>query len=166
MIQSPDYYTDDDSCQPQFSNPRIQVTEHRGAPLLSWSGMAIVRQLVERLGVAPAIDAAVRVLRRCKWYTESDHILTLIYNMLTGGSTLSDINRLRDDPGVKRVLGTERIPHATTAGDFLARFGEKRNTVAVSELREVGENIQQESFAMLPRERTCGSDHRPGLIDS
>ena len=92
--------------------------------------MAIVRQLVERLGVAPAIDAAVRVLRRCKWYTESDHILTLIYNMLTGGSTLSDINRLRDDPGVKRVLGTERIPHATTAGDFLARFGEKRNTVA------------------------------------
>ena len=153
MIQSPDYHTDDDACQPQFSNPRIQVAEHGGAPLLSWSGIAIIRQLVERLGVASAIDAAVRVLRRCKWYTESDHILTLIYNMLTGGSTLSDINRLRDDPGVKRVLGTERIPHATTAGDFLARFGEKRNAVAVSELREVGEHIQQESFAMLPRER-------------
>ena len=116
--------------------------------------MAIVRQLVERLGVAPAIDAAVRVLRTLQVvYGDPITSLRLIYNMLTGGSTLSDINRLRDDPGVKRVLGTERIPHATTAGDFLARFGEKRNTVAVSELREVGENIQQESFAMLPRER-------------
>ena len=84
MIQSPDYHTDD-SCQPEFSYPPIQVAEHRGAPLVSWSGLAIIRQLVERLGVAPAIDAAVRVLRRCKWYTESDHILTMIYNMLTGG---------------------------------------------------------------------------------
>ena len=150
MIQSPDYHTDD-SCQPEFSYPPIQVAEHRGAPLVSWSGLAIIRQLVERLGVAPAIDAAVRVLRRCKWYTESDHILTMIYNMLTGGSTLSDINRFRDDQGAKRLLGTERIPHATTTGDFLARFGEDRNAVALSELREVGEDLQQQSFAMLPR---------------
>ena len=121
MIQSPDYHTDD-SCQPEFSYPPIQVAEHRGAPLVSWSGLAIIRQLVERLGVAPAIDAAVRVLRRCKWYTESDHILTMIYNMLTGGSTLSDINRFRDDQGAKRLLGTERIPHATTTDPiFLAR---------------------------------------------
>ena len=135
MIQSPA----DDSCQPEFSYPPIQVAEHRGAP--RWSGLAIIRQL--RLGVAPAIDAAVRVLRRCKWYTESDHILTMIYNMLTGGSTLSDINRFRDDQGAKRLLGTERIPHATTTGDFLARFGEDRNAVALSELREVGEDLQR-----------------------
>ena len=153
MIRSPEYHTDNDSCQPQFSNPPIEVAEHGGAPLLSWSGLAIIRQLVERLGVAPAIDAGVRVLRRCKWYTESDHILALIYNLLTGGSRLSDLNRLREDPAVKRMLGTERIPHATTAGDFLARFGERRNRVAVSELREVGEDLQQDSFRMLPRER-------------
>ena len=152
-MQSPDYHTDDDAGQPQFTNPRIEVTEHRGAPLLSWSGIAIIQQLMERLGVARALDAGVRVLRRCKWYTESDHILTVIYNMLTGGSRLSDINRLREDPGVQRVLGTERIPHATTVGDFLARFGEKRNKVALSELREVGEDLQQDEFALLPRER-------------
>ena len=77
----------------------------------------------------------------------------MIYNMLTGGSTLSDINRFRDDRGAKRLLGTERIPHATTTGDFLARFGEDRNAVALSELREVGEDLQQQSFAMLARVR-------------
>ena len=42
---------------------------------------------------------------------------------------------------------------ATTTGDFLARFGEDRNAVALSELREVGEDLQQQSFAMLPRAR-------------
>ena len=69
-MQSPDYHTDDDAGQPQFTNPRIEVTEHRGAPLLSWSGIAIIQQLMESLGVARALDAGVRVLRRCKWYLQ------------------------------------------------------------------------------------------------
>ena len=55
----------DDSCQPggQYRNPRVVVQEHHGAPLLNWSGLVLVRQLIERLGVASAIDAGVRMLR-------------------------------------------------------------------------------------------------------
>ena len=120
-MHSEDYHSDD-SCQGKFSNPPIQVQEHRGAPLLTCSGVVIVRQLIERLGIAPAIDATVRLLKRCKVYSESDYVLTLMYNLLTGGETLHDINRLREDPALLRTLGTERIPHATTVGDFLARF--------------------------------------------
>ena len=83
----------DDSCQagPQYTNPRVVVQEHHGAPLLNCSGLVLMRQLMERLGVARAIDAGVRVLRRCKWYRESDHILTLVYSMLSGGSKLQDV---------------------------------------------------------------------------
>ena len=68
----------DDSCQPvpQYTTPPVVVQEHHGAPLLNCSGLVLMRQLMERLGVARAIDAGVRVLRRCKWYRESDHILT------------------------------------------------------------------------------------------
>ena len=115
----------DDSCQPggQYRNPRVVVQEHHGAPLLNCSGLVLVRQLIERLGVASAIDAGVRMLRRCRWYRESDHILTLIYSMLSGGSKLQDVNRLGQDDALKRVLGSERIPHATTIGKFLWRFG-------------------------------------------
>ena len=40
--------------------------------------------------VAPAIDATVRLLKRCKVYSESDYVLTLMYNLLTGGETLHD----------------------------------------------------------------------------
>ena len=83
-----------------------------------------MRQLMERLGVARAIDAGVRVLRRCKWYRESDHILTLIYSMVSGGSGLQDVNRLGQDDALKRVLGSDRIPHAATIGKFLWRFGD------------------------------------------
>lgn len=161
-MQSPDYIADE-FCQPRFSNPRIQVQEDRGAPLLSCAGLAIIRQLLERLGVASVVNATVRVLQRCKWYTEADHIITLIYNMLSGGSRLSDLNRLREDAGLRRLLGTERLPHATTVGDFLARFAGKREQreerdekaaeVARSELREALAEIQERAFGLLPRAR-------------
>lgn len=97
----------DDSCQPPacFSDPRVVVEEHRRGPLLSWSGLVIVRDLIKRLEVTRALDAGLRVLRRCRWYRESEHILTLIYNVLTGGHTLADINRLREDTALGRVLG-------------------------------------------------------------
>ena len=150
MIQALEY-TAGDSCQPQFSHPRLVVEPHRGAPLMSAPGLGIVHELVERLGVASVIDDRVCVLRRRKWYTESDHTLTLAYNMLSGGDTLSDVNRLRGDDGLRRLLGTARIPHASTVGDFLARFDGKREgsskrdqqagKVALIELREAIEEI-------------------------
>ena len=87
----------------------------------------IIRQLIERLGIAQAINAGLRLLRRHKPYAESDHILTLVYHFLSGGETLNDVNRLGDDPVLLRVLGTEQVPHATTIGDFLARFKPKKN---------------------------------------
>ena len=99
------------------------------------------------------------MLRRHKPYAESDHILTLIYNLLSGGETLNDINRLADDPALLRVLGTEQVPHATTVGDFLARFRHEKDEAKGQEprrlrkLRQVIEAIQQASFALLPRRR-------------
>ena len=148
----------DDSCQPgaQYTNPRVVVQEHHGAPLLNCSGLVLVRQLIERLGVARAIDAGVRVLRRCKWYRESDHILTLIFSMFSGGNKLQDVNRLGQDDALKRVLGSDRIPHATTIGKFLWRFGndqQDKQRQGLAELRDTTAAIQQDAFAMLPRER-------------
>ena len=154
-------YHSDRSCQGRFANPRVVVQEHRGAPLLNCSGIVIIRQLIERLGIAQAINPGLRVLRRHKPYAESDHILTLVYNLLTGGETLNDINRLADDPALLRVLGTDQVPHATTTGDFLARFGHEKDETKDQEsrrlrkLRQVIEaiQIQQASFALLPRRR-------------
>ena len=141
----------DDSCQPgaQYTNPRVVVQEHHGAPLLNCSGLVLVRQLIERLGVASAIDAGVRVLRRCKWYRESDHILTLIFSMISGGNKLQDVNRLGQDDALKRVLGSDRIPHATTIGKFLWRFGNDQTWMTTSKTSS-GRDW-----------RSCGTRRRP-----
>ena len=144
----------DDSCQPgaQYTNPRVVVQEHHGAPLLNCSGLVLVRQLIERLGVASAIDAGVRVLRRCKWYRESDHILTLIFSMFSGGNKLQDVNRLGQDDALKRVLGSDRIPHAT--GDRPA--GVRRQSASFC-----GALVTTSKTSSGRDWRSCGTRRRP-----
>ena len=76
--------------------------------------------------------------------------------MLSGGSKLQDVNRLDQDDALKRVLGSDRIPHATTIGKFLWRFGDDQHDKqrqGLAELRETTEAVQQEAFGMLARER-------------
>ena len=144
----------------------------RGAPrrpaaelLRFWCWCA---KLIERLGVARAIDAGVRVLQRCKWYRESDHILTLIYSMISGGSRLQDVNRLGQDDALKRVLGSDRIPHATTIGKFLWRFGDDqqdKQRQGLAELRDTTAAVQQEAFRDAAPRAAQGSDAGLGLVD-
>ena len=137
----------DDSCQPgaQYTNPRVVVQEHHGAPLLNCSGLVLVRQLIERLGVARAIDAGVRVLQRCKWYRESDHILTLIYSMFSCGSRLQDVNRLGQDDALKRVLGSDRIPHARRSASFCGALETTSKTSSGRDWRSCGTRRRQYS---------------------
>ena len=65
---------------------------------------------------------SVSVLKRHHPFHESDHILSLVYNFLTGGRTIEDVQRRRTDLEYLDAAGTQRIPGATTAGDFLRRF--------------------------------------------
>jgi hypothetical protein len=57
-------------------------------------------------------------------YHESDHVLNLAYNVLTGGTRLEDIERLRRDMAYMNALGADPVPDPTTAGDFCRRFTE------------------------------------------
>ena len=66
----------DDSCNQGHSTRTREWWSSTTARRLNCSGLVLVRQLIER-SEWRAIDAGARVLQRCKWYRESDHILTL-----------------------------------------------------------------------------------------
>ncbi|OWK35294.1 hypothetical protein FRUB_09455 [Fimbriiglobus ruber] len=92
---------------------------------ITCGGIGLIHQLVGRTGLVGDIDPSVRVLKTHLPYHESDHVLTLAYNALCGGTGLQDIDRLRNDAAVLDALGAARIPDPTTAGDFCRRFREK-----------------------------------------
>jgi hypothetical protein len=85
-------------------------------------GLGMMQAVVEASGLAPAIDAGVELFKRHLPYHESDHVLSMTYNLLTGGQCLEDLDARRNNTAFLNALGARRIPDPTTAGDFLRRF--------------------------------------------
>jgi hypothetical protein len=111
-------YHEDENNQPVFSTPPLQIKAKKQAPLTNFTGIALARDLMQRLDITSVIDDKIHVLSRHRPYHESDHVLTQVYNFLSGGEVLNDIERLQNDKAFARIIGAETIPDPTTAGDF------------------------------------------------
>jgi hypothetical protein len=89
-----------------------------------FGGLFAMHRLVSRLGLVDEIDARLHLLKMHLPYHESDHVLTLAYSVLSGGTRLEDVDRLRTDVPLMNGLGAALLPDPTTTGDFLRRFAE------------------------------------------
>jgi hypothetical protein len=89
---------------------------------IGFGGIGAIHTMVHQLGLDDAINRDLQLLKVHVPYFESDHVLNIAYNVMTGGTCLEDIDRLRDDTSYTTSLAAERIPDPTTAGDFLRRF--------------------------------------------
>ncbi len=85
-------------------------------------GIGAIHLLIQKLDFADVLDSRLPLLQRHVPYFESDHVLNMTYNLLAGGTCLEDIELLRHNETYLNLLGAQRIPAPTTAGDFLRRF--------------------------------------------
>ena len=108
--------------EPQFSAGNIQYEVSDKAGAISCGGIGAIHMMVERLGLAEAIDQRLHLLKFHLPFQESDHVLNIAYNALCDGTCLQDIELRRKDENYLNGLGTRRIPDPTTAGDFCRRF--------------------------------------------
>jgi len=125
--------------------------------VLAVGGIALVHEMVGSIGLAASIDTHVHVFKRHFPYHESDHVLNLAYNVMSGGTCMEDIERLRNDEAYLDALGATRIPDPTTAGDFLRRFDAKTIRALIDALCET----QRRAWERLPRD-----ERRLALIDA
>jgi hypothetical protein len=142
-------YNETENNQPVFTNPPLKIKANNQAPMTSYTGLALARDLINRLELPRLIDENVAVLKRHRPYHESDHILTQVYNFLSGGESIVDIERLQENTAVRRILGADRILDPTTAGDFLARFTSKQ----LDAFRSVLDAAQGQAFSLLDKEK-------------
>ena len=85
-------------------------------------GIGAIHLLTRQVGLAEVIDKHLHLLKVHLPYHESDHVLNIAYNMLSGGTCLEDIELWRNDEVYLDALGAQRIPDPTTEGDFCRRF--------------------------------------------
>jgi len=110
--------------RPMFAagNVRYELSDRvRG---LGPGGIGAMHMLARHTGLAEAIDRRLHLLKVHLPYHESDHVLNIAYNLLSGGTCLDDIELWRNDEVYLDALGAQRIPDPTTAGDFCRRFDE------------------------------------------
>ena len=91
---------------------------------LSAGGIGAMLMLARRTGLIRDIDSKVNVLKRHLPYHESDHVLTIAFNIMAGGKRIEHIELRRNDEVYLDAVGAQRVPDPTTAGDFCRRFRE------------------------------------------
>ena len=67
--------------------------------VIASGGIGAVHQMVVRSGLVKEIDGNLDLLKRHVPYHESDHILNIAYNILSGNERLEDIELNRQDAG-------------------------------------------------------------------
>lgn len=109
---------------PVLSEEKITYEVGERVRAIAHGGIGVVHSVVIKLGLIGLINTALSLLKVHRPYYESDHVLSIAYNILCGGRVLDDIERLRNDAVHLDALGVASIPDPTTAGDFCRRFAE------------------------------------------
>jgi hypothetical protein len=120
-----------------FTSGKITYEVGGNVDATGYGGLPAMHRLVTKLGLVEAIDQRLRLLKVHLPYHESDHVLNLAYNVLTGGTRLEDIERLRHDVAYMNAVGADLIPDPTTAGDFCRRFAEADLTALMDAINAV-----------------------------
>jgi hypothetical protein len=110
--------------EPMLTSQKISYEVGGNVEATPFGGIFAMHRLVTKVGLVKAIDTNLVLLKMHLPYHESDHVLTLAYSVLCGGTRLEDVDRLRNDVPLMNGLGARLLPDPTTTGDFLRRFTE------------------------------------------
>ena len=125
----------------------VEVTEEAEA-VTARSGLPLVVETMRALGLSGTIAEAVKVRERESGYSETEKVEALVLLLASGGECLDDLNVLKADRGLCRLLGRE-LPSADTLRNFLYAFHDEALLEQAREQRPVGQ------VAYIPEENAA-----------
>ena len=152
----PDYQPDTTEPVIGGASTRFEVSGRIKAVMCG--GLASIHAMVCSVGLAAAINTRLVLFKRHWPYFESDHVLNLAYNLLAGGRSIEDLEFLRNDPTYLDMLGAQRIPDPTTAGDFCRRF-------EISDIEDLQDAINEARIKIWKRQRKVSKSRATIDID-
>jgi hypothetical protein len=120
--------------------------------LTAWGGVPLVVQAFRSLGVPASVQRHVHIKQRERGYDEATMVESFVVLNALGGECLEDFGHLREDAGLKEMLGHE-IPSPEAARQFLYQFH------ADEKIEEAKQRRRPEQIAFIPEE----SDALAGL---
>ena len=138
-----------DNSAPVFSMRAVQFQIADRTQATCYGGLGLIHPLAHQCGLVAAIDRRLHLLKNHFPYHESDHVLNIAYNALTGGRCLEDLELKRNDEAYLNLIGATRIPDPTTAGDFTRRF---RTQADIDALHDAIDDARRIVWARQPDE--------------
>ncbi len=152
--------------------------------LTAWGGVPLAVQAFRSLGVPASVRQHVQIKQRERGYDEATMVESFVVLNAVGGECLDDFQHLRDDAGLKEMLGHE-APSPEAARQFLNRFhseekleqardGRKPEQIAfipeeadaLAGLGEVNRELVRELGRRCPEQRTATVDQDATIIES
>jgi hypothetical protein len=113
--------------------------------LTAWGGVPLVVQAFRSLGVPASVRQHVQIKQRERGYDEATMVESFVVLNAVGGECLDDFQHLRDDAGLKEMLGHE-VPSPESARQFLNRFHSEEK------IEQAREGRKPEQIAFIPEE--------------
>ena len=85
------------------------------------AGLALLGEFAIGLGLLKSVDRHLPKPGSGAGYTPSEHLFPLILMLNGGGRSLEDLRQIRNDPGLRELMGLDRIPSSDATGDWLRR---------------------------------------------
>jgi hypothetical protein len=87
------------------------------------AGLVLLGEFAVGLGLLKALDKDLPSPGSGAGYRASEHVLPLMLMLNGGGRRLEDLRQIKQDQGLREVLGIERMPSSDATGDWLRRSG-------------------------------------------
>ena len=99
---------------------KVKVGETKSA-VTGFGGVSALVGVAYQTGMVDALDSRLQqVKRRCRGYAPSASVVDLMLLLCAGGECIDDLAVLREDRGLRRLLG-RRVMAPSTAHDFLRK---------------------------------------------
>ena len=85
------------------------------------AGLALLGEFAIGVGLLKSVDQHLPKPGSGAGYTPSEHLFPLILMLNGGGRSLEDLRQIRNDQGLRELLGLDRVPSSDATGDWLRR---------------------------------------------
>ena len=113
--------------------------------LTAWGGVPLVVQAFRSLGIPARVRQHIHIRQRERGYDEATMVESFVVLNALGGECVDDFAHLREDAGLKELLGHE-VPSPEAARQFLNQFH------AEEKIEEAKQGRAPQQIAFIPEE--------------